>query len=884
MTKTIFKQVLNNGLTVLSVPSHELPKVSIQLWVGVGSADEKTGQRGIAHFLEHLLFKGTTRLSETDFIHIIDKLSGSCNAMTSNDFTMYQIDFPRQHWTVGCDLLADLFCNGVFKKDLFNSELNAVIQELKMYKDDYATMLDEEIIALMFAGHPYHYPVIGYKHELWNMQLEQVEQFYRAHYVPNNATLVVVGDVTEEEVVAVAKKYFGQIPARADYKKRASFIAHDLSAKSITLYRNIEQPCGKIAFAIPGLSSKKGYDLDVLTWIVGRGRGSRLYKKLVDELGCVVDVDAYVYDMFEQSVFFIVFEPAQDVSFETIESYIFEELELLTHKGFSDYELERAINQVRREYLLTLEDTTELAQEVGYSYLATGDYEYFFTAMNVSKDTLKKSVESILSDYCKKIVAYSGHLLALSERDQEYALALQNESDQIDQLKRAEKTRSSGLEGLRYSDQIEVQSSVPFRFPRAQKATLSNGCDLLWYKRSGTELITVVLDFDSYHYVDAWDKQGGYAFMTRMLLEGTKTYDAQQLAYEFEHAGIDIAIKPGYIMITMFSELLEKALQVLADIVMNSVFDEDRIECVREQIIAEIRESADDPSEMVKLYAHEQVYKKHPYAKNELGTVESISSITRDDLLNLYHTFITPCGSAFSIVGDLSQFKVRHPEPVEGRSLPQLFEKIFGAWQGPRVKPLAFPRIDPIHRQIYNYPINRDQVVLGYAGRSVARLDPQYDAIALFDYIFSGGAAGSMGSRLFQLREQSGLFYTIGGSLLLGADEQPGMIFITTIVSRESLEAVEKLIEDEIQKSIEVFSDIDCTRAKNALVNGLVECMASNRDIAFSFLFLRRYKLPDDYFDTRAQKLQAITVADIKQAVQALFSRDKLVVLKIGRV
>jgi zinc protease len=605
-----------------------------------------------------------------------------------------------------------------------------------------------------------------------------------------------------------------------------------------------------------------------------------LYKKLVDELACVVDVDAYVYDMFEQSVFFIVFEPAEDVSFETIESHIFEELELLTHKGFSDYELERAINQVRREYLLTLEDTTELAQEVGYSYLATGDYEYFFTAMNVSKGALKESVESILSDYCKKIVAYRGRLLPLSERDQEYALELQNESDQIDQRNREKKTRNSGLEGLRYSDQVIVQPPVSFRFPRPQKATLSNGCDLLWYDRSrhpelveGTELITVVLDFDSYHYVDAWDKQGGYAFMTRMLLEGTKTYDAQQLAYEFEHGGIDITIKPGYIVVTMFSESFEKALQLLADIIMNSVFDEDRIEWVREQILAEIRESADDPSEMVKLYAHEQVYKNHPYAKNELGTVESISSITREDLLNLYHTFITSHGSAFSIVGDLQKYDT-----------VSLLEKIFGVWQGPRVKQLAFPRIEPIQRQIYNYPINRDQVVLGYAGLSVARLDPQYDAIALFDYIFSGGAAGSMGSRLFQLREQSGLFYTIGGSLLLGADEQPGMIFITTIVSRESLEAVEKLIEDEMQKSIEMFADVDCTRAKNALVNGLVECMASNRDIAFSFLFLRRYKLPDDYFDTRAQKLNAITVADIKQAVQAMFSKDKLVVLKIGRV
>src|SRR6476620_5139392 len=127
MQKAVFKHVLDNGLTVLVFPIHSIPKVSVQLCIKVGSAHEKTEGRGIAHFLEHLLFKGTSRLSETDITHIVDKLSGSCNAFTSHDYTVYQFDFPRQHWTIAGDLLADMLTNLHIKQELFNSEKCAVV-------------------------------------------------------------------------------------------------------------------------------------------------------------------------------------------------------------------------------------------------------------------------------------------------------------------------------------------------------------------------------------------------------------------------------------------------------------------------------------------------------------------------------------------------------------------------------------------------------------------------------------------------------------------------------------------------------------------------------------------------------------------------------------
>jgi len=670
--------------------------------------------------------------------------------MTSHDFTTYQFDFPTQHWTVGVDLLADVFSNAVFKKDLFNSELCAVVQELKLYKDDYDATLEEEMVSLMFAGHPYHYPVIGYKHELWNLKIDAIANFYHAHYVPNNAIIVVVGDVAPDEVVATVRQYFADFVANYTNQVAIEKPVRDLVQRSISLYRDVERATGRIGFSVPGLSAKKSCELDLLTWIIGRGRGSRLYEKLVDQLACVVSINSYVYEMFERAVLFVEFEPVEGVAFEQIETDIVAEFEHIKQNGLTEYELERAINQVKRENMLLLEDFTLFAEEVGCSYLATSDHEYLLRCieMDIDKAILKKNIEQIVRDDCVKVYMHTGRVLPMSgEADLEDWQKIQDESDEIDREKRADKIRTSGLEELKHSKQIIAKAPIKFKFPNSKKTQLSNGLDILWHNHNDNSLVTIIVDLTSNHYVDTLDKLGCYSFMFRMLAEGTRQYSAKELAREFEHAGIAIEVRSGCIMMNLFSGSLEKALSLLADILVNSIFDESRIAWVREQIIAEIFEYWDEPSEFIKQYAREQVYKNHAYAKNELGTVETVQAITRDDVVAAYHAYVSPQGAAISIVGDL-----------RGHDLIALLEKTIGSWTGPAIAKSGFSALESAQHKIKEYSMNRDQIVLGFAGLSVAYTDTRYDALLLFDYIFTGGSVSSMGSRLFKLREQSGLF------------------------------------------------------------------------------------------------------------------------------
>ena len=287
----VTKYVLENGMTVLVRPVHTVPNVSLQIWYNVGSKDEKTGERGIAHLIEHMIFKGTNKLSESDINVLNHMLSASTNAFTSYDYTGYLFNIPSHHWQETFPVMADCMVNCSFKEDHLSSEMKAVIQELKMRRDNYQLTLIEDMLSTIFGDHPYHYPIIGFKQDLWTVRSNDLRAFYKKHYWPNNATLVVVGDVKPEEVFKLAEQHFGEIPANPKYKKEEFFSGKDIVSKTVTVYRDVKQPMVAFAYAVPGMREKMEHALDIGSWVLGKGKGSRLYRKLVNELELVTSIE-----------------------------------------------------------------------------------------------------------------------------------------------------------------------------------------------------------------------------------------------------------------------------------------------------------------------------------------------------------------------------------------------------------------------------------------------------------------------------------------------------------------------------------------------------------------------------------------------------------------
>jgi len=244
MQSPVHKTVLKNGMTVLIREVHTIPKVSMQLWYKVGSKNEKSNEKGIAHLIEHMIFKGTQgekslNLSESDINTITHKLSGSCNAFTSYDYTGYLFNLPAHTWHESLPIMADCMSNCAFKEEHLSSEMKAVIQELKMRRDQFTLAAAKALMGSIYMDHPYHYPVIGYKQDLWNAHAPLLHNFYRKHYCPNNATLVIVGDVDTDKALKLVENCFGSIPLNHNYVSESFPQQHDIIAKSVTLYRDI---------------------------------------------------------------------------------------------------------------------------------------------------------------------------------------------------------------------------------------------------------------------------------------------------------------------------------------------------------------------------------------------------------------------------------------------------------------------------------------------------------------------------------------------------------------------------------------------------------------------------------------------------------------------
>ena len=872
MLKEVKKYVLDNGLTVLVRSVHYIPKVSMQLWYGVGSKDERSGERGLAHLLEHMLFKGTNKLSEPDINLITSKLSGYANAFTSYDYTGYLFDFPTQHWTVGLDLLAECMRNCTLKQEHLNSEFKAVIQELKMYRDDYESTLTEEMVSTIFSDHPYHYPIIGYKQDLWNTTRHSMVNFYQKHYVPNNATLVVVGDVEPEQVYEQSKKYFGHIPTNPTYEKKEYYLNADISSQSITLHRDIALPLVMFSWMVSGMKDRQGYYLDILCWILACGRGSRLYKKLVEELGLVTHIDAFNYGLFEHGLFFIKVYLKNIKDFERVKQVIVQEINALLKDGISDEELSRAMKKEHVAYTSMFDSVQDQAYVIGETFLATGDENYIFNYIDRDVKRVKSVAHSLVENYLRPSLMHVGSILPLDERDRKYWIECQERSDKEDERILARRVREAEIEDGSYVDTVVSKAHVHFNFPQHQSATLKNGMLLVWYATDKSEKIEIVLRLKGRFFYDPPDLPGLGHFTQRMLLEGTTQYDARQLAQEFESRGMFIAVRPGQISITLLKGDLRKALELLTEMLTNPIFPKEQIEKVRSQIIAELQDFWDTPSTFAIQLAKEQVYRDHPYAQNPMGTLESIKKITREDILDFFQNYISPVQAQLAIVGDFFNFDIRN-----------LCKETIGAWQGQKIEDIVFEPLLPVEYKEITYEINRDQVVLCFAGGSVSRIDTDYDALLLFDQIFIGGSLGSMSSRLFQLREQTGMFYTIGGSLIFGAELAPGMVLIKTIVSLENVESAKEKIKQEIENAVKFIADQELIDAKNSIVGALINSFESNHKMAENFLFLESYGLPKDYFDLRMQILETITIDEIKDAVARVLNNEQLVVIQIGR-
>jgi zinc protease len=369
---------LGNGLQVVVIPDHRAPVVTHMVWYKVGSADETPGKSGLAHFLEHLMFKGTAKNPQGRFSQVVSTIGGQENAFTTADYTGYFQRVPRDHLREMMTLEADRMTGLVLTDDVVRPELKVVLEEQNMrIANNPAARLGEQMDAALYLNHPYGRPVIGWRQEIEQLDREDALAFYRRFYSPNNAILVVAGDVTADQVRTLAADTYGKVPVVADIKPRLRPQEPvQEAARTVTLADpRVTQPSINRYYLAPSSRTARPGEseaLDVLMHVLGRGANSRLYQTLVVDKGLAVNAGAsYDGTALDTTRMGVHGTPKPGVSIPQLEAAIDAVLDEVVENGVTAEELERAKNRMIADAVYANDSQRTLATWYGSS-LATG--------------------------------------------------------------------------------------------------------------------------------------------------------------------------------------------------------------------------------------------------------------------------------------------------------------------------------------------------------------------------------------------------------------------------------------------------------------------------------------------------------------------------------
>lgn len=376
---------LKNGMEVVVIPNHRAPVVTHMIWYKVGAADEPRGLSGMAHYLEHLLFKGTPTLAPGEYSKRIRALGGNDNAFTSNDYTAFFESIAVEHLETVMKMQADRMMNTNPPAIDFTAEQKVVLEERRQRtENDPKGFFTEQLKALLFINHPYGIPVIGWEHEVGALAWPEIEDFYKQHYGPNNAILVISGDITAEQLKPLAEKYYGRLKPITLPQRLWTAVPPMIAQPQLTLHHaDIKQPLFLRIYRAPSLPQNRneGHALSVLTEVLNGGAATRLYKSIVVEQKLATSV-SFDYDGLKISdgAIWISASPTEKISLETLEQAIDAELRKLIREGVSEQELAEAKIRMQDSAAFARDSLSGPAMTVG-QVLAVGlrldDAEYW---------------------------------------------------------------------------------------------------------------------------------------------------------------------------------------------------------------------------------------------------------------------------------------------------------------------------------------------------------------------------------------------------------------------------------------------------------------------------------------------------------------------------
>jgi len=870
---------LDNGLTVLVHEDRKAPIVGVAVWYNVGSKDEPEGETGFAHLFEHLMFNGSENAPNDYFQYLQEMGATDYNGTTNFDRTNYFETVPRGALDRALWLESDRmgYLLGAITQEKLDNQRGVVQNEKRQGDNQPGGLVFYEIIKSLYPkGHPYDHNVIGSMADLDAATLETVQNWFRDNYGPNNATLVLAGDISVAEAKPLVEKYFGSIPrgpvnnpAEADVpvlKQDIRKVMKDqVAATSIDKY-----------YSVPGITDRDLTALTVGAQILGGLSSSRLDNTLVRDEKLAVSVNAGNYAFQRVGILDIGATVKPGVDPEVVENRLDEIIADFIENGPTEDEVRRAATSNLAGTIRGLEQVGGFggkAVTLAQGNVLAGDPGFFERQMSILATLTPAEVKAAMQKWMTRPAMTL--VLEPGEREGEYeeAASVTATDDAAEDATPA----ANEITVTKVRPAPEISQLTALDFPDVTETSLPNGIKVYYAQRDAVPATRVTISFDAGSAADPVDKRGLEGLTLSMMDEGTTTLNSRELAEAQERLGASINTGGGVdrssFTLSALSANLEPSLDLLADVVRNPAFDPSELERLRTQTVTSIQQSLKNPGSIASYVLTPLVYgKDNPYGGS--GTVDSVSALTRDDLVNFKQTWLRPDNATIFVVSNLSLDEV----------MPDLTEA-FGNWTAPATakgqKDFSAVATPPEASRIVlvNRPNSPQSFILG---GEVTPFSANDDAIV--DLTNANNAlGGNFLARLnMNLRETKGWSYGVRGGPSINEGSVAYFVQAPVQADRTGDALAEIIREVDEFVTTRGVTDEELTRNVNNEIRQLPGQFETSSAVLGAMQNNVKYGRPMDYYETLADKYRGQTVESLDAAARKAINPDHFVWVVVG--
>jgi len=827
-----------NGLTLIVEENRGAPVASVQAWCNTGSIHEgKLLGAGLSHILEHMLFKGTTSRAPGVIASQVQDQGGYINAYTSYDRTVYWIDVPAKGASKAIDILADAMMNATLPKEEYDREQEVIRREFAMGYDNPDRTASLLLFRTAYHRSPFKEPVIGHLDIYNKLTREDVLDYYKRRYVPNNICFVIVGDVNAKEIrdqlavffekyprVALEPVYVAEEPPQLGKQEGRDTFPTDLSRMNI-------------AWRAPGATSPDAPAVEVLSAVLASGTSSILNTELRERRGLVHQIGGGLYTLTPQEGLVYIGAVADPEKRDAAEKEILSQVDKVARGGVSDAQLAKAKKGLLADHYHGLTTMRGRASDYGNGWLMTGNAEFG-----------KRYLESI-----EKVTAADIRRVA--------ALYLKPEGLTITSLDPSDESKGHA----------EASGGKKVASSDITKKELTNGLSVLIHEDSRLPLVSIVAAFRGGLLAETPGKNGISQLAASSIVKGTKTRTAQQIAETLEHVGGSINAGAGNnsfsVSVDVMKEDFALGMQILSDVVANATFPDSEVAREKDSQLAAIKAEDDQITTTARNILKPLLYGSHPYALRGNGTPESLQKLTSADLKEYRDHLVVGRNGVLSIFGAVN--------PAEALALAQ---KDFGSLPAGEKALVNPPAAKPLEASVETSAERKKQqsvIMKGYLGTTAS--GPDRPALELIEE-----ASSDLGSRFFvRIRENLGLAYFVGASNSTGL--APGAFVFYLGTDPKKVDLAKHEFNDEIAKlATDGLSQEELDRAKAKILGADAIRNQSNAALGALCATNELMGLGFDYDKSHTEAIQKVTLEDIRHVAQKYFRDGKSVEVVVG--